>query len=271
MLFTKMNGIGNDYIFVEKKNLERQLNKDDIRYLCDRNRGIGSDGIVILSESKIADIRMVIYNADGSRAELCGNALRCVAKYFYDRYANKIELSIETDSGIKRSLVLGDTVKVLIGKAAVDGVPYNYNKCIIGYKVNIGNPHFIVLNSKTGDFEKFARSISEDVNVFPNKTNVEFVYKEKRQFRIRVYERGSGETMACGSGTAATYSVLRALNICAEKETFTLKGGRLECSSNENGDVFIEGSADYNYEGELNLNNATYQRQLSRYKGNLLI
>ena len=227
MKFTKMNGLGNDYVYVNC--FEEKIDNPPAvaRFVSDRHFGIGSDGLIMINPSKTADFEMEMYNADGSRGEMCGNGIRCVAKYVYDYgLTDKTQISVETLGGIKYlDLTVEDgkvsLVKVDMGKPEleadlipiisereqvidepieVDGKEYHMTG------VSMGNPHAItvVKDTEKFDVETYGRILEVD-KAFPNKTNVEFVQiVDKEHIKMRVWERGAGETLACGTGACAT-------------------------------------------------------------------
>ncbi|HOH55922.1 MAG TPA: diaminopimelate epimerase [Paludibacteraceae bacterium] len=276
MKFTKMHGIGNDYIYINGfEELVQNPGELSIR-LSDRHKGVGSDGLVMILPSSKADFRMQMFNADGSEAEMCGNAARCIGKYVYEKgLTNKTELTLETLAGIKTlQLFLDDDNNVvsvtvdmgnpelepskipttLPGKQIVnfpvsfDGVNYHIT-C-----VSMGNPHTVIFtqNIATLDIETIGKKI-ENAPIFPRRTNVEFIeIIDKGRIKMRVWERGSGETMACGTGACASV-VAGVLNeLVSRKATVELLGGNLEIEWNENDDhVYLTGPAETVFEGEI--------------------
>ena len=302
MKFTKMQGLGNDYVYVNC--LEEQLENPSemAKFVSDRHFGIGSDGLILIRPSDAADFEMEMYNADGSRGEMCGNGIRCVAKYVYDYgLTDKTSISVETLGGIKYleltvedgmvSLVrvdmgrpkleaaevpilceavteecvvdedsvlgggyaedivkIGDCRKVINEPIVVDGMEYR----ITG--VSMGNPHAVVfLEDVEGlEIEKIGPKF-ENHERFPKRINTEFVRVIDREtIEMRVWERGSGETLACGTGACAA-AVASILNGLAERKvTVKLRGGDLlvECEE-ETGKVYMTGPAVTVFEGEL--------------------
>ena len=259
MRFTKMNGLGNDYIFIDTKEEKIKLSKKEIIRLCDRNFGIGGDGVVLLEKSAICTLKMIIFNSDGSRAEICGNALRCAAKYAFDKGISKErELSVETDAGQRMLTVLNNGfIRVDMGVGIVDLNPKTFfNEEINGYYVNVGNPHFVVfcqtIDRRNKLFDAYAKSISEERTVFPNGTNVEFVVidEKENELNVRVFERGSNETLACGTGATAVFSVACKLKMIKNQAKVILKGGTLTFFQDEKKHIIMIGKADYNFSGE---------------------
>lgn len=209
--FTKMHGLGNDYIFINMINGKNQIANIPAftRYISNRHFGVGSDGVILIRESEIADLKMLIYNADGSEAEMCGNGIRCFAKYVYDeKIVKKQKFDIETLAGIRHVRVImkyGEVYQVVVnmGKAKFNEsglIKINaYDREIEGTPVSIGNPHFVVITKeiKKIDIQKYGPYI-ENYPEFPEKTNVEFAeIIGNTSIKMRVWERGSGETFAC--------------------------------------------------------------------------
>ena len=247
--FTKMEGIGNDYVYIDNINQTVDNPSELSKKISDRHFGIGSDGLILISRSDVADFKMNIYNPDGSEAEMCGNGIRCVGKFVYDKgLTDKTEVTIETLAGIKTlELTLENEkvslVKVDMGEPILDAdkIPViNYelqrssegisfvntdtdllirNKTIKLTCVSMGNPHAIcfVDNVNDIDIEKIGSTIENDEN-FPNRTNVEFIdIVNSKEINMRVWERGAGETLACGTGACASV-VASVLNGYTERE-----------------------------------------------------
>lgn len=270
MKFSKMHGIGNDYIYVNC--FEEKIDEPEkiSVIVSDRHKGIGSDGLVLIMPSDKADFRMRIFNADGSEAMMCGNATRCIGKYVYDMgMTDKTELSLETNSGIKY-LALSvsdgkvDSVSVDMGKAIlkpsdipvdssldlfvnqpveVDGKTYDIT-C-----VSMGNPHAVIFTEDIDrlDLEKIGPSF-ENHKLFPNRINTEFIEViDDHTLKMRVWERGSGETFACGTGTCAAVVAAVLNGICPKNEEILvhLKGGDLRIIWKNDGTVLMDGPAEY--------------------------
>lgn len=279
MLFTKMHGISNDYVYVNGFK-ETVNNPGDVAVrVSNRHTGIGSDGLVLILPSETCDFRMRMFNSDGSEAEMCGNASRCVGKYVYDNgLTDKTRVSLETKAGVKiLNLHLGtdgkvNTVTVDMGEPVltprlvpvvsnlpqVVGLPIQ----VLGtdYKftaVSMGNPHAVVfLDESVENFplEKVGPSF-ENHGFFPNRTNTEFVNVIDRQtLRMRVWERGAGETMACGTGACAT-AVAAILNGLSERKvTVRLNGGDLLIEWDEvSNHVFMTGGATTVFSGSIDV------------------
>ena len=278
MKFTKMHGIGNDYIYVncfEEK--VDNLEKVSI-YVSDRRKGIGSDGLVLIMPSDKADFRMRIFNADGSEAMMCGNATRCIGKYVYDKgLTDKTEITLETNSGIKYLTLFPENgkvefVEVDMGKAILTpkDIPVNSDKErfisepveVDGkeYKitcVSMGNPHAIVYmdDIKYLELEKIGPSF-ENHKLFPDRINTEFIEViDSHTLNMRVWERGSGETFACGTGACASVvaSVLNGYCNHDEEVTVHLRGGDLKITWNSDGTVIMKGPAALICDGDVDV------------------
>lgn len=276
MKFSKMHGIGNDYIYVncfEEKVSEPE--KVSV-VLSDRHKGIGSDGLVLIMPSEIADFRMRIFNADGSEAMMCGNATRCIGKYVYDMgLTDKTEVTLETNSGIKY-------LKLFLSDGKVDMVTVDMGKAILvprdipvdsdlesfvsqplevggkEYKVtcvSMGNPHAVIFTEGIDalELEKIG-PLFENHKLFPNRINTEFVEViDSHTLKMRVWERGSGETFACGTGTCATVVAAVLNGICPKDEEVLvhLRGGDLRIIWKNDGTVLMTGPAEYVFEGNV--------------------
>lgn len=263
MKFTKMHGLGNDYLYVYGEVPENAAALS--RKLSDRHFGAGSDGMIYISPSKTADFKMRIFNADGSEAKMCGNGIRCVGKYVYDKgYTDRTRLKIETLSGMKYlDLQLSGgrvkSVAVDMGKA-IPEEPKTLTVCgkeIHLIPVSVGNPHAVIF---VEDMEKApileVGSALEHHPAFPEGVNVEFVQVVSgKELRMRVWERGSGVTMACGTGACAVTAAAVSQNICARETPISvhLDGGTLKIQVNDNSTVTMTGPAETVYEGETDI------------------
>ena len=274
MHFTKMEGLGNDYIIFDcTKELKIDNPNELSKKLSNRHFGIGSDGIILIKNSNIADYMMDIYNKDGSRAEMCGNGIRCIGKYIYDKkLATKNIITIETLAGIKE-LKLNiknnkvDTITIDMGEPilnpiSVPFIPQEKNSqnisLIIKNKqfqltcLSVGNPHAVTIIKNLKDFDvKAYGELIEKNNHFPNKTNVEFIeIQDKKNINMRVWERGSGETLACGTGASAVLVACVLNNLTDNLVNIHLQGGRLTIEWNkQNNHIYMEGPANIVYEG----------------------
>ena len=277
MKFTKMEGLGNDYVYVNcfKETVE---NPSEVSIkVSDRHFGIGSDGLILIKPSEVADFCMEMYNADGSQSEMCGNGIRCVAKYVYDYgLTDKTSISVETLAGIKYldlQVENGKVIMVTVNMGAPELVPANIpvksDKDIlvrepievegVTYEmtcVSMGNPLCIVFVEDTAAFplEKVGPEF-EKHEVFPNRVNAEFIeVLDRKTVNMRVWERGSGETLACGTGACAS-TVACILNGLTEDEiTLHLLGGDLKVRwDKEENLVYMTGPAKVVFDGEINL------------------
>ena len=277
MKFTKMEGCGNDYVYVNGFE-EKIVNPNEVAIaVSDRHFGIGSDGLIIINPSEVADFKMCMYNADGSEGKMCGNGIRCVAKYVYDfNLTDKDVITVETLSGIK-TLKLNvengkvKTVRVNMGAPILecDKVPVKYddekmiNKPVkVDGKtfnitcVSMGNPHAVTFINDTDnlEIEKIGPKF-ENNEIFPDKVNTEFIQIiDKKTVKMRVWERGSGETFACGTGACASV-VASVLNRLTEnKVTVKLLGGELEIEYNQDENtVYMTGPARVVFTGEYDI------------------
>ena len=253
MHFTKMHGLGNDYLYYygELEHPEELSMK-----LSDRHFGIGSDGIITISPSSIADFKMRIFNADGSEAKMCGNGIRCLGKYVYEKgYTEKENLKIETLSGIRslRLITLGTKVKgvmVDMGKSDVrEPVTLSLGEDkITCTPVSMGNPHAVIFvkDAENAPLTSIGAKLEKHV-FFPEGVNVEFVEQiERNVLRMRVWERGSGITMACGTGACAAVAAAVAAGICPleEEVSVLLYGGKLQILVHTDRTVIMTGTAD---------------------------
>ena len=277
MKFTKMHGIGNDYVYVNCFEESVKNPAEVSKFVSDRHFGIGSDGLILISPSAIADFRMNIYNADGSQAEMCGNGIRCVAKYVYDYgLTDKTEISVETLAGIKylrlqvengkvasvevsmgAPILEPKEIPVAVEESPVVNVPVEVKGKIYHMTcVSMGNPHAIIFMNNVKDLDIAAIGpYFENHTVFPKRTNTEFVeVLDRNTVNMRVWERGSDETLACGTGACAT-TVACILNDKTENEvTVHLLGGDLKIRwDREANQVYMTGPATVVFDGEITL------------------
>lgn len=279
MKFTKMHGCGNDYVYFDCTTQQIENEPAAAIKLSDRHFGIGADGIIIIKKGTKADFEMVMYNADGSRGAMCGNGIRCVAKYVYDNgLTDKTSMTIESMGAVKYIDVQVENGKVVtarvdMGKPILQSaeipVICDSEKAInmpinvggVDYKmtcVSMGNPHavvFIDMSPKDFPLEQVG-PMFENNKVFPDRTNTEFAYVvDKKNIEMRVWERGSGETLACGTGTCATV-VAAILNGYVDNDvTVHLLGGDLKIhwSGDEKDSVIMTGPAETVFSGEIDL------------------
>ena len=262
MKFTKMQGIGNDYIYVncfeEKMGDPRML----AQKISDRHFGVGSDGLVLICPDPEADFRMRMYNSDGSESEMCGNATRCIGKYVYERgLTKKTEVRLMTGAGIKILNLRTDqgkvtSVRVDMGIPEIQGTGETVEangKLFSFTRVSMGNPHAVIFteDAEGFDVEGYGKVI-ERAPMFPNRTNTEFAtILTDRRIRMRVWERGAGETMACGTGACATLAASAVNGLTGRTAELVLNGGSLLIEWDEKtGHIFQEGPAEFVFDGE---------------------
>ncbi len=260
--FTKMHGAGNDYIYI---NAMQEIPKDLptlAHLISDRHFGIGSDGLVAIMPSDIADFRMRMFNADGSEAEMCGNASRCIAKYVYEKgLTDKNEITLETLAGIKLlRLNLNDnsveSVTVDMGKPLAGDlkreIVFGDGKTFEVTQIDMGNPHAVIFTGDLSDSNVLRNGPRLEVaEIFPQKSNIEFVeVLDRGHVRMRVWERGSGETLACGTGACAATVASVLNNFTGRSVELQLPGGMLQVEWKEdNNHVYLTGGAEFIAEG----------------------
>lgn len=279
--FIKMHGAGNDYVYVDGMKYQIPDESAAAKKLSDRHFSVGGDGLIIIKKGTKADYEMVMYNADGSRGAMCGNGIRCVAKYLFDEgYTNnEKEFTIESMGAIKHikvNVIDGKAVsaRVDMGKPILKAsdIPVNFDgeKCVnqpVTFAdrefnmtcVSMGNPHavmFIDEHPSEFDLNKYGSIAEQDTSLFPDRVNAEFAKViDRENIEMRVYERGAGETLACGTGACAT-AVSAILNgYCDNKVTVHLLGGDLliEWSGNKNDSVIMTGPAEYAFTGTVEI------------------
>ncbi len=255
--FTKMHGLGNDYIYVDTDRFPI-LNPEELAIRWSRyHTGIGSDGLVLISRSDVADFRMRIFNADGSEAMMCGNASRCIGKYVYERgLTRKTQLTLETLSGIKHIYLKVRDQKVESVTVNMGGYAAHYIEVMdyIATEVNVGNPHCVIFVDDVAgvDVATEGRMIEND-SQFPDRTNVEFAeLRDDGSIRMRVWERGSGITQACGTGACATAVAAYVRGLISSRTCIVMDGGTLDILINEDdGCIYMTGSAEFVFDGEI--------------------
>ena len=278
MKFTKMNGIGNDYIYIN--GFEEKVGDPSALAikLSDRHFSVGSDGVIIILPSKVADFRMRMFNADGSEGKMCGNGTRCVAKYVYEKgLTDKTCVTLETLAGIKTlDMDIEDgvvkSVSVQMGKAdfKASDVPVIFGGDeMVSQKlslecgewvitcVSMGNPHCVtfVNDTKSLDLEKIGPQFEHNP-IFPERVNTEFIKViDDATLEMRVWERGSGETLACGTGACASVAAAVKNGICEMNKEITVKllGGDLKITCGSDYSITMRGPAEFSYEGEVNI------------------
>ncbi len=273
--FTKMHGLGNDYVYIDAINQKIENESSLAKFVSNRHFGIGSDGLILICKSEIADFKMRMFNSDGSEAEMCGNGIRCVGKFVYDKgLTNKTTVKIETLAGIK-TLILNtkdgkvETARVDMGEPILEAekIPVistekpvknleleAENKKFKFTCVSMGNPHAITIVENTNEFdvEKYGKVLEID-KAFPKKANIEFAQIIDRQnINMRVWERGAGETLACGTGACATAVACNLNGLTDRKVNIELLGGTLNIEWNETDNhVYMTGPAVTVFDGEL--------------------
>jgi len=277
--FSKLNGQGNDFILIDSTVNQIDLSVKQITEMCNKNFGIGADGLILVKNSRLSDLKMEYFNRDGSIAEMCGNGIRCMAKFAYNNnLIKKREASIETIAGVKKILIETEgkeigNIMVNMGfpefrpknipvKTGNDSEVFNY-KIHIGSEnfyincVSMGNPHCVIFLSKNVkldaiEIKKWGPRI-EEYKIFPKKVNVEFVkVKNNKELNMRVWERGVGETLSCGTGAcAAMVCAVKLGKVKNKKLSIGLPGGKINIIwESLVSEVFLEGKVNYSYDGE---------------------
>ena len=264
--FEKMHGLGNDFVVVERRHLPNNVNEVILaKLLCNRHFAIGADGLIIvdISNTRDADFSWAYYNSDGSEAEMCGNGMRCFAKYVFERgFTDNVSFSVLTKAGIIKPTVEEDgTITVNMGKPKfdedfIDTLEIDSKKINFTY-VEIGNPHAVIfMDSEIQDPEFFSLGPKiEKHNKFPHGVNVEFVtVLNKNEIKCRVWERGCGPTLACGTGACAVLVAANINNKTAESVNVFLPGGCLKVKWDKDlNNVFLNGPASFVCTGQYNL------------------
>lgn len=277
MEFVKMEGCGNDYVYVNGFNTKIDNPNELSKIVSDRHFGIGSDGLIVINPSEVADFKMSMYNADGSEGKMCGNGIRCVAKYVYDyKMIDKEVITVETLAGIKTLKlnvengkvktvrvnmgspiikakdvpVISDKEKVINEPVVIDGKEYGIT-C-----VSMGNPHAITFVDDTDSLkiEKIGPGFEKN-EIFPDRVNTEFIQIiDRKTIKMRVWERGSGETLACGTGACASVVACVLNNLTGNKVTVKLLGGDLEIKyDTDENTVYMTGPARIAFTGNIDI------------------
>lgn len=277
MEFVKMEGCGNDYVYVNGFNTKIDNPNELSKIVSDRHFGIGSDGLIVINPSEVADFKMSVYNADGSEGKMCGNGIRCVAKYVYDyKMIDKEVITVETLAGIKTLKlnvengkvktvrvnmgspiinakdvpVISDKEKVINEPVVIDGKEYGIT-C-----VSMGNPHAITFVDDTDSLkiEKIGPGFEKN-EIFPDRVNTEFIQIiDRKTIKMRVWERGSGETLACGTGACASVVACVLNNLTDNKVTVKLLGGDLEIKyDTDENTVYMTGPARIAFTGNIDI------------------
>jgi diaminopimelate epimerase len=256
-----MHGLGNDFVIFDLRESDIKLSEDQIRSICNRNTGVGCDQLIVLKNASGVDCEMVIYNPDASQAEACGNATRCVAMLL-GRERSTIKVKNKILSAEYRDQ---NNISVNMGKAEFswDKIPLSQEidpmdiwlSGVRGYAVNVGNPHMVIFVNDTDKYNvadlgpKF-----EKEKLFPNRANINFAQVvDNENIKLRIWERGTGETIACGSGACATFAVANKIRKSADKVNIHLRGGVLKIEAGSDGDIIMTGPATKVFEGEVAL------------------
>ena len=275
MIFLKYHGLGNDFVILDGTDGRLEIDNEWCKWACDRNFGIGADGVLYVMPGKNTDITMRVINADGSEAEMCGNGIRCVAKYAYDyNIVDKEKFLIHTLAGDLEALVsLGEdgrvsTVTVDMGAPVLDGrsVPVNHDGKFVneefdadslklkGTAVSMGNPHFVTFTELEDETVDRLGPVIEKHGFFPNRTNVEFCKVSDGKIYVRVYERGAAWTLACGTGACASTVAAALIGLVPFNLPVDVKlpGGWLKITVDGNlNRVLMEGPAEFVFKGEM--------------------
>ena len=273
--FVKMHGCGNDYVYIDCRERTLERPEELARRISDRHFGVGSDGLILILPSKQADYRMRMFNSDGSESEMCGNGIRCFAKYLYDRgLVEGEEARIETGAGVLRVLIFPEgakarRVRVNMGKPRLEraeipmegppGRVIDEPLAVDGYltvrltAVSMGNPHAVIYVDDVAAYPVLVHGPMIEIHrAFPRRTNVEFVQLLSRgEVKMRVWERGAGETLACGTGASAV-AVASVLNGKTDRKVLVhVLGGDLEIEWADDGCVYLTGPAEEVFEGKI--------------------
>ena len=274
MDFTKMQGIGNDYVYVDCFKEQVKEPGAVARFISDRRFGIGSDGLILICPSRIADCRMEMYNTDGSQGKMCGNGIRCVGKYVYDHGlvpSDRRSLTVETLAGVKElrlEVEEGKAVRLTVdmGKPSltseisesvtIQGKERNFTG------IDVGNPHavYFVEDTDSLDLEKMGPHFEYHERFMPDRVNSEFIRViDRNHIQMRVWERGSGETWACGTGAAASAMASILSGYTEDEVTVSLRGGDLKIRlDRESGHLFMTGPAAEVFHGSIDIPDKIY-------------
>jgi diaminopimelate epimerase len=277
MRFAKYHGTGNDFVMVEDLDDAIRLSSSLVAAACDRRRGVGADGVIRIAPADEADFFMDYYNADGEAAEMCGNGIRCLAKYVYDRgLTSSPEITVLTRAGVKRLAIqshdgVAASVTVDMGPPSFERktIPMSGDpaarfvsqpldvgaRTFTATALSMGNPHCVLFLDPSDDLSALAVGrlgpMVEERPEFPNRTNVEFVKVNDGEIHVRVWERGSGETMACGTGACAALVACSLAGLTGREADVRFPGGLLKLAWRTNDHVLLTGPAVCVFEGEL--------------------
>jgi diaminopimelate epimerase len=270
MKFTKMHALGNDFVLIDSRGKTMEGLVSLALRLCHRRFGVGADQMLVLEDSASADFRMRIFNADGGEVEMCGNGIRALAKYVWERgLSNKDTLAVETLAGVIRPAREDGLVRVDMGEPELEGrrIPVNLDGSVVDHPVKVddrsfaltcvsmGNPHAVIFVEGVRDFPvSYYGPKIENHELFPNRINVEFVeVVSGGKIRVRVWERGAGETMACGTGACASAVASNLKGLTGRDVAVVLEGGELRIEWAEDNRVFMTGPAEEVFEGEIKI------------------
>jgi diaminopimelate epimerase len=270
MKFTKMHALGNDFIVIDSRGRQIEGLVGLSMRLCNRRLGIGADQMLVLEDAEGADYRMRIFNADGGEVEMCGNGIRALAKYVWDRgLSEKDTLDIDTMAGIIKPAREGELVRVDMGEPELEGrkIPVSLDGRVLDHPIKVdhkdflvtcvsmGNPHAVVFVEDVAGFPvTFYGPMIENHELFPNRINVEFVeVMNGSEIKVRVWERGAGETMACGTGACASAVASNLKELTGREVVVHLDGGDLKIEWSEDNHVFMTGPATEVFEGDINI------------------
>lgn len=256
MKFCKMEALGNDFVVFGNPSSTVCPKADLIKRICDRHYGVGADCAVCITSSKVADFEMHVYNPDGFEAEICGNALRCTAKFIAENgYFKRKSYTVSTNAGIRSLKVMGNIITAEIGRPAiigngfleVCGKTFNY------YSVSVGNPHCVIFaNTLSDELVFFYGKAIEKHPVFPNGTNVEFArILDEDNIEMRVWERGIGETFSCSTGSCAVVAAAQASYRMSDTVNVSQIGGNIVVETHACGNMFISGSCNTVFKGDF--------------------
>ena len=270
LAFAKMHGAGNDFILVDNLAGRLRLRPAEVRFLCRRSFGVGADGVILVERSRRADLKMRVFNPDGSEAEMCGNGIRCFALYARRRKLIRGDaLSVETPAGIKTVRIAGATATVDMGEPEFEGrkVPARRAGEILDLPrrfgpvrfriscLSLGNPHCVIFRraAKAGEAARAGERIEADP-FFPRRTNVEFVLvKSPQEIDVEVWERGAGITLACGTGACAAAVAAARLGKTGRRVKVRLPGGELRVEWAKDNHVYLTGPAVFVYSGTVEI------------------
>ncbi len=254
LLFEKYQGCGNDFIIIDNLDQKIELDEETIRFLCDPHFGIGADGLILLGKKKF--YHMNYFNKDGTRAEICGNGLRCLSRYLLDHGMIGKEANISSDAGLTNVKIKGDLIEVEMPKAILlDLDSFDFDDKNVNYGiVDIGNPHLILQGDRLEDFPvEIVGPMLEKGSYFKDGINVNFVeVLDRNHVRLKTWERGDGLTLACGSGASATVYYLNQVGLVDDEVSVSVPGGELKIKVTED-EITMAGPAKYVFKGELEI------------------